>query len=855
MKEVELFEHNEIAYKKLCDLLESSRYATINHATGTGKSFISLKYLYEHRDKKFLYITPTYPIINQLLNDCSKIGIDKEELNFDQIIYRTLLDLDPHELFEKYDGFILDEYHRAGAKETYKKIRELKNLIDSDKSKSKKVIGLTATPKRYLDDERDMTDEIFDGNVASEISLAQAMIDGLLPIPTYISTKISFLSEYDKVVKMLGRMGSGEEKKKIEKRLKVILKKIQEDETSIKDLLDKNEGSKDGKFIVFCDTILDAERYYRESDRWFSGKKNYSKYIIHSLNSPKDRQLLLDDFNDNKEGTSALFCVDILNEGVHASGVNRVLMLRRTFSPIIYFQQIGRALSYSGRNRDVKIYDLVTNFNNSQAISAVYDEFEEEIYKRIEQEPQNKEKYMEMLSKFRILDETKEIWQELQSIEEKLTPQRMAESRINQSIDIFTKFLSRRKSSDIFILDSSCKMQSVKNAYFTLIQDYEYVTNEQFDRLKELNMLLPAEFMMTKEERMNYLNGADSIYEYKQQNIISLTNMDADQKEKIRKAIEQNDIECEVWEKLLLDIEIDTTNDFDILMSEAEEYLSQKIALPDYLRKAVQNAIYKYNSGRHKELFEILDKSDAIERKDNEIKYEKRRLKIRKVAKFLDDNIELTGEELKSKDELKELNSMHYGDRSYVLNRFRKSRKKMFKTMIGKKGVDLTQICRDFKNLEEDEILDYFNSVADEVKDYRLLEELLSDGDEDSIRMLIENGFLSEDIMAFYLEENILGIDSKELMSQICQEGIEDDKQKMIALREIGFIKTNGRRPLSNSLDENERKLASELDKLLLTLSKKDADKIRRLFTTTEAIKRGSAQYAKNIREKEKEER
>ena len=62
-----LFEHNEIAYQKLIEALKNSKCTTINHATGTGKSFIVLKYLYEHRDKKYLYIAPTYPIIDQLL--------------------------------------------------------------------------------------------------------------------------------------------------------------------------------------------------------------------------------------------------------------------------------------------------------------------------------------------------------------------------------------------------------------------------------------------------------------------------------------------------------------------------------------------------------------------------------------------------------------------------------------------------------------------------------------------------------------------------------------------------------------------------------------------------------------------
>ena len=99
MAEISLFEHNELAYNKLIDALSRGKCATINHATGTGKSFIALKYLYENRDKKYLYLAPTYQILDQLMVDAQKLGINPEELNIDTFIYRSLLDMDINELF------------------------------------------------------------------------------------------------------------------------------------------------------------------------------------------------------------------------------------------------------------------------------------------------------------------------------------------------------------------------------------------------------------------------------------------------------------------------------------------------------------------------------------------------------------------------------------------------------------------------------------------------------------------------------------------------------------------------------------------------------------------------------------
>ena len=123
---ISLFPHNELAYEKLVDKLRDNQRVTINHATGTGKSFIALKYMYENKDKKILYLTPTYPIYNQLIGPHMKdLGIDYKDFScLDNIIYQNLLKMDMKELAQKYDIIIFDEYHRCGAKEWNKKIKE-----------------------------------------------------------------------------------------------------------------------------------------------------------------------------------------------------------------------------------------------------------------------------------------------------------------------------------------------------------------------------------------------------------------------------------------------------------------------------------------------------------------------------------------------------------------------------------------------------------------------------------------------------------------------------------------------------------------------------------------------------------
>ena len=86
MKKIELFEHNEIGYNDLIKSLKKYKCTTLNRATGTGKSFIILKFLYENRDKKALYITPTYPIIDQVMDSAEELGIERSDLNVDTMI-------------------------------------------------------------------------------------------------------------------------------------------------------------------------------------------------------------------------------------------------------------------------------------------------------------------------------------------------------------------------------------------------------------------------------------------------------------------------------------------------------------------------------------------------------------------------------------------------------------------------------------------------------------------------------------------------------------------------------------------------------------------------------------------------
>lgn len=60
----------------------------------------------------------------------------------------------------------------------------------------------------------------------------------------------------------------------------------------------------------------------------------------------------------------------MLNEGIHVDDVDGVILLRPTVSPIIYLQQIGRALSAGNKNQPV-IFDMVNNFDSLYCIDCL----------------------------------------------------------------------------------------------------------------------------------------------------------------------------------------------------------------------------------------------------------------------------------------------------------------------------------------------------------------------------------------------------------------------------------------------------------------------------------------------------
>lgn len=404
---IELYEHNQIAYQAALHMLETAGKAAVIHPTGTGKSFIGFKLCEDFPDKTVCWLSPSEYIFKTQIENLRASGameagisfvnkqkesvVDsqerrrnffadkqedftadgqgkKDELNIRFYTYAKLMSMTEGELREiRPDYIILDEFHRCGAKAWGQGVEHLLAMYP-DVS----VLGLSATAIRYLDNQRDMSDELFDGNVASEISLGEAIVRGILTPPKYVLSVFSYQEEIKKYEKRV-RTARNEAVHDEGERLLEALRRALEQADGMDEIFRKHMKNPAGKYIVFCANREHMAEMIREAPNWFVGV-DASPHIYSVCSENSDADQTFEEFKADESGhLKLLYCIDMLNEGVHVDDVDGVVLLRPTVSPIIYKQQIGRALS-AGRKKNAVIFDIVLNIENLYSIGTIEEE-------------------------------------------------------------------------------------------------------------------------------------------------------------------------------------------------------------------------------------------------------------------------------------------------------------------------------------------------------------------------------------------------------------------------------------------------------------------------------------------------
>lgn len=381
-----LYPHNLESYRKIREaFLHGEDTVGIVHATGTGKSYNALQLAYDNKDKKILYVTPSLAIIEhvkKIINDNPELDMERDFSNLVFRTYESFIDMSYDELSQiDVDLLILDEFHHLGAPVWGSRI---KTIVDTHPGMMK--FGMTAYTirDRGTSYERDManpdTDELFSNKIVSTYDLCDAMIDGVLPKPIYKSAYYNLIGVEKKLEdKVLSMDASSKERERYLRILEDVKKRVME-APSI-DTLIKRSIKPDGKYIYFCPPISevgtnDIETIKAEAMEWFKKAFPDTSIVFYETTSEMGEEGRLNreafyndvtlDGEDAKRMLRVMFAINQYNEGVHAPNVDGVIMGRGTTSDIVYFEQLGRALSVI--EKFDLLYDKYSEYSREQLI-------------------------------------------------------------------------------------------------------------------------------------------------------------------------------------------------------------------------------------------------------------------------------------------------------------------------------------------------------------------------------------------------------------------------------------------------------------------------------------------------------
>ena len=408
---IKLYSHNQKAYDLAVTMLKDTKKAAIVHPTGTGKSFIAFKLCEDHPDKTICWLSPSEYIFSTQLENLYQATKGYKPHNIVFFTYAKLMGMSKEEIKQiNPDYIILDEYHRAGATFWQKGVEQLL-FTYSDVP----VLGLSATNIRYLDSQRDMAQELFDGKIASQMSLGEAIVRGILNPPKYVLSMYYYQNTLEKYERRVKKTKSKVARDNAEKCLDELRRTLEKAE-GLDVIFKKHMTDPHGKYIVFCSNKEHMDQMMKHTE-WFSKvDKEPHMYSVYSSDPGADKAFK--DFKEDNDNNHLrlLYCIDALNEGIHVDDISGVILLRPTVSPIVYKQQIGRALSASKKTNAV-IFDVVLNIENIYSIDSIKEEMQvaTSYYRSLGEADQI------INDKFRIIDEVRNCRELFEKLNDALT--------------------------------------------------------------------------------------------------------------------------------------------------------------------------------------------------------------------------------------------------------------------------------------------------------------------------------------------------------------------------------------------------------------------------------------------------
>ena len=236
----------------------------------------------------------------------------------------------------------------------------------------------------------------------------------------------------DRKPEELGELKVSIEKVREKKKYSKFVKKYEELRRSLQDadgidrIIAKHLRKRDSKVIVFCPNQKKLQEFMLLRREWF-GRVNKE---VHAYKTTSADPYGSRDFQEFKEDSSSalkvLYCINQLNEAVHVKGIDAIVMVRPTKSPVIFQQQLGRALT-SGGNRTPLVFDLCNNFGSLGGIAGMQERMERAYEKKSEQG----EKPIYEPKDFHVIDEIKDPRELAEELREALNPSTTIDEKIS----------------------------------------------------------------------------------------------------------------------------------------------------------------------------------------------------------------------------------------------------------------------------------------------------------------------------------------------------------------------------------------------------------------------------------------
>lgn len=349
-----LKKHREQTVFDILELLKTEDRVGCVRYTGYGKSYFVMRRLIEELNEKVMILVPNKHLAVQYESWY------KHNNNVLIYTYQVLkfIKEDRLKLIKDTKYIICDECHHLLAPKWNKYLHKILDNLDC------KIIGLTATPVRG--DSKNIITEWFNGVQVKPLNL----IDG---IALKFISKLKYVVAYAKIEDKLDRKLNDVDRYKINNLLNVpaILQKYIPEEYLKRNL----------KIPIFVPNIKYIEEAKQSCYNWLHEAypdKNINVYSISSANSLNKIISEKNNFieNENCNDIDILISIDMLKEGLHLPKLNVEIMLRKTRSPLVYFQQVGRVIN----DREPIIFDLINNQAHLYEIKKQYNNLCKESY-------------------------------------------------------------------------------------------------------------------------------------------------------------------------------------------------------------------------------------------------------------------------------------------------------------------------------------------------------------------------------------------------------------------------------------------------------------------------------------------